>query len=355
MPQANYTDGSAVGGWISEDALTRIVRLCGENGVAIGSSGSGSRPMGPQTPQSFLDTIQECVTVDNGLFFETRATLGLSYLKTSALYNLSPAVTLDFSQGHLTLPFAPIDDDQVLVNDVVASRTNGATYEIQKTTGPLSVNVPPSGVGLYSKSVTANCQTDSQLSQLAAWLVAIGTNNEFRYPALTVNLNRSAVASLVTSLLAADVGTLIEVINASSIKIYDPILALVIGYKEIIDNFVHTISFITTPYRPYQVTNLDNGTPPWQGKTFLGSHTSQVNTAINTTATSLSVKFTGARWVTGTVSIPIVVDGEEMTVTNITGTSSPQTFTVTRSVNGVVKSHAVNAQVSLYRPSVLAY
>jgi len=42
-----------------------------------------------------------------------------------------------------------------------------------------------------------------------------------------------------------------------------------------------------------------------------------------------------------------------VTVTAITGTTSPQTATVTRSVNGVVKSHATGAPVHVARPVAL--
>jgi hypothetical protein len=47
----------------------------------------------------------------------------------------------------------------------------------------------------------------------------------------------------------------------------------------------------------------------------------------------------------------ITINGEQMTVTAITGTASPQTFTVTRSVNGVVKGHADNSSVALTVPA----
>jgi hypothetical protein len=43
-----------------------------------------------------------------------------------------------------------------------------------------------------------------------------------------------------------------------------------------------------------------------------------------------------------------------MTVSAISGASSPQTFTVTRSVNGIVKAHAAGATVLVYRPLVAA-
>jgi hypothetical protein len=49
------------------------------------------------------------------------------------------------------------------------------------------------------------------------------------------------------------------------------------------------------------------------------------------------------------------VGGERVTVTNITGASSPQTFTVTRSVNGVIKAHSAGAEVHLWSPVYFAF
>jgi hypothetical protein len=46
--------------------------------------------------------------------------------------------------------------------------------------------------------------------------------------------------------------------------------------------------------------------------------------------------------------------GERITVTDITGTTSPQTFTVTRSVNGVVMSHDEGEVIALFYTPVYA-
>ncbi|PAN01002.1 hypothetical protein CJI59_13820 [Streptomyces sp. Alain-F2R5] len=50
----------------------------------------------------------------------------------------------------------------------------------------------------------------------------------------------------------------------------------------------------------------------------------------------------------------ITVGGERMTVTSVSGTASPQTFTVVRSVNGVVKAHEAGADVRLSDPATVA-
>jgi len=57
-------------------------------------------------------------------------------------------------------------------------------------------------------------------------------------------------------------------------------------------------------------------------------------------------------WKTGAASFDLLMEGERVTVTNISGASSPQTFTVTRSVNGIVKAHAAGLAVSLFRPAL---
>ena len=50
-------------------------------------------------------------------------------------------------------------------------------------------------------------------------------------------------------------------------------------------------------------------------------------------------------------NLRIVVGGEEMAISSISGASSPQTFTVVRSANGVVKAHSAGADVRLARPT----
>jgi hypothetical protein len=87
------------------------------------------------------------------------------------------------------------------------------------------------------------------------------------------------------------------------------------------------------------------------------SGSSSLATGYSSSATSLSVTVTNVRdlWKTGAVSIPITVAGEQMTVTNITGATSPQTFTVTRSANGVTKAQLAGAEVHVARRATLAY
>jgi hypothetical protein len=69
------------------------------------------------------------------------------------------------------------------------------------------------------------------------------------------------------------------------------------------------------------------------------------------TTTSTSPLWTTA---SGDVPFDIAVGGERMTVTAVSGTSSPQTFTVTRHVNGVTKAHTAGEDVRLWFPPIYA-
>lgn len=72
-------------------------------------------------------------------------------------------------------------------------------------------------------------------------------------------------------------------------------------------------------------------------------------------ATSLSVATTaGTVWTTSDTPFDAVVAGERVTVTAASGATSPQTWTVTRAVNGVSKTLPVGGDVRLYQPAILA-
>jgi hypothetical protein len=87
---------------------------------------------------------------------------------------------------------------------------------------------------------------------------------------------------------------------------------------------------------------------------------SQLTTAVDATAVSISVTTTsGPVWVDSAAyasefPFDITMGGEVMSVTAITGTTSPQTFTVTRSVNGVVKDQLAGADIVLSQPMILS-
>ena len=348
--------GGPLSAWQGESAGSRFARLCGEQGVPFRVYGfpADSTAMGAQTQQSFTALLQECEDADRGLMYESRQALALAYRTRVSMLNQAPVVTLDYSLAELSDPMAPTDDDQYTANDVTATRSNsGSTARQTLTSGPMSVQAPPSGIGPYPSSPPAqNLASDTQLVDAAGWLLNLGTVNDVRYPQIGVELARSELAALSAAVQDADIGDRIVVVNTPAWLPPDGISQIVRGTSESPYGFTFPVTWVGVPEAPYRVGVYDDpvlGRYDTDGSTLQGPYSS--------TATTLLVKTTGANsplWTTNPADFPfdIAAGGERMTVTNITGSSSPQTFTVTRSVNDVVKAQLDGTDVRLIQPAL---
>jgi|SRR5215469_185880 len=350
--------------WIGEAAATRFARVCSENGIAARVVGppATTTSMGAQPVDTVLNILQECETADRGLIYEPRQVLGLAYRTLASMLNQSP-LQLDYSQAELGgtgSQLEPYYDDQWVRNDETvtrgssgASSTQGATYQFALNDGSaMSVGV----IGDYDNSDTVNCQYDTEVPHLASWIVHVGTVDEARWPVIPVNLARQAIqgASLYYPLLQLDVGDYLQLLNMLGVIVADPVRQLLPGMKESFGGFHHQLELNCIPESPYEVVVLDD---PVRGR--CDTDGSTLSAGVNSTAATLSVATTNAAsplWTTSAADFPfdIALTGERMTVTNITGASSPQSFTVTRSVNGVVKPQAAGADVRLWLPPILS-
>lgn len=337
-PGSLYSEYS---GFAGETAGRRIERLCSEEGVPFTSVGDldATEPMGSQQAGTFLGILAGCQDVDLGYLYEPRTALGLEYRTRESLYDQTTTATLAYSS---LLALAPVEDDQATRNDVTVSRTNGSSARYELTSGALSVNAPPDGVGRYREEVPPLIiSSDTLLAHQAEWRVALGTVDEPRFPELTVDLNTLAGATK-TAAIAVDVA---DKITVTGVPVWIPpnqIRIHAIGYAETITPTSWVVVFNCIPATPYTTAFvLNDGN---NGR--LDAAACTLNEALDTTETG--VDHTGSSWIT-TASHPaefpfkISVGGEEMTVTSATAT----TFTVTRSVNGVVKTHAAGTPVHL--------
>lgn len=344
-------------GFAGERAGVRFERLCGEVDVPFVSIGdlTDTLAMGLQYTDYFSNQLAEIEATDFGMIYEPRDALAIGYRTRATMYSQTPAATIVYSAHELDPPFEPVDDDQGVRNNIFAQRRDGSSYEVALTTGALSVNAPPAGVGRYKDEVAVNVQTDAMLPEVAGWLLVRGTVDEARYPQVRVRLESRHVTgnpTLAAALLNVDVGDRIVITAADAANIYDDISLIVYGYVEVINAFEHTLTFNCGPAFPFDnVLELDAAearVDPDGGST--------LNEDLDTTETGVDVASNGFLWTTagGDMPISIMVGGEEMTVSAISGASSPQTFTVTRSVNGVVKTHTTGAEVALKKPGLVA-
>ncbi|MFC8583284.1 hypothetical protein ACFUGD_01725 [Streptomyces sp. NPDC057217] len=344
---------SADKGFDGETATARLARLTTEESSTVRISlppGATSTPMGPQRPDTLLALLQQCADSDIGVLAEDREAPALVYRPRELRYNQTPRLGLDYAAGDVAPPLEPVDDDQLTRNDRTVTRVGGSSGRAVLETGPMSVQAPPNGVGLYDDSIDLSLASDTQPEQIAHWLLHLGTWDEARVPTVRILLHKRP--ALIPAFLALELGDRIQIVNTPPWLPPGPIDLIVQGVTETLGIRTWEASLTCVPAGPWQVGVYDSAT---LGKA--ESDGAQLTSGITSTATSVSVTTpTGPRWTTDPAEMPIdiVVGGEEMRVTAISGTSSPQTFTVTRSRNGIVKSHSAGAAVALARPAVYA-
>ncbi|MGW6395403.1 hypothetical protein ACWFR1_34045 [Streptomyces sp. NPDC055103] len=347
---------SADHGFTGETATARIARLATEESRTVSATvytdpAVPSTALGSQRPADLLTLLQDCADADGGILYESKTDASLAYRDRRSLYNQTPRLTLSYTaDGEIGPPLEPTDDDQKSRNDITVTRERGSSARAVQETGPMSTAAPPNGIGVYDESVTLNVADDSQPEQIAAWRLHLGTWDEARYP--TVRLMLHAAPHLIPATLNLTVGDRIQITDLPPWLPPGPIDLIVQGWSQVLDLYTWDMVLNCTPAGPWRVGVYDS---PTLGKADTSG--SQLTAGINSTATSFSVTTTaGLAWTTTPAEFPcpIVIGGEEMTLTGVTSSTSPQTFTVVRSANGIVKSHAAGAPVALARPVVYA-
>lgn len=332
---------------VGEKAGRRIQRLCGDAGIAFEWIGDldDTVAMGGQSKQNTLSLVQEAVQADGGLLYETTDVLGLGYRTRTSLYNQDPALTLSVTSYNLADVPVPVTDDRFVQNRVVVT-CGGVSATYEKTDGPYGT----ARIGVYGENggVTLNLadNDETNLRNHAAWYVHLGTVEDERFPQISVNLAHPSITpDMRRAILALRPGDRIQIAGMPTPQLApDTVDQLYLGAEQSITRFEHRLTFSCAPASPYSIGVLDS--PLAKADT----DGSRLAAAATSGATSLSVEvFDGPLWTTDPAKFPfdIRVGGEVMTVTAISGASSPQTFTVTRSVNGVTKAQRAGASLRL--------
>lgn len=340
-----------------ETAGDRFTRLCGEESVPYMLTGypTDTPAMGPQRPLTLMKLVDECLDAAQGSAYEPLGTTGLAIRTLRSASTQDPALTLNYSDKTIAETFGPTRDDQGILNDVTAKRPNGGEYRVEQATGPNNTADPGTAAGAAGRvdtDVTVNVRTDPQLIDQAGWRVHMGTVPGPRFPTVTVNLSAPAFVDdpdLTAAVLDVGIDDLIVITNVQARRIYDDVRLIVRGWTETIDtNRQHKIVFNTTPASPYDTAIYDDADSKYD------SDTSTVAADfVAGTGTSLSVATTSATlWTLRSSAWPFQVKagGVVLNVTAVSGTSSPQSFTVDATpVNGVAKTITAGTSLRLAR------
>jgi hypothetical protein len=330
-PSGLQTDGAAYRamlGHTGETAGNRFTRLCAEEGVdaVLVGDADDTLAMGAQRVAPLLDLLADVEGVDRGMVFEPRSLVGYGYRTRASLYNQDPTVELDYDAGEVSPPFEPAEDDQLTVNDVTVSRVGGSSAQATVTEGPLSVNDPPDGVGVYDESLSVNAESDGQLADIAGWRAHVGTWDEARYSSITVNLQRPGFTKGL-DVVGVDVGDVVQVANAPAWLPPDQIQQIAMGCAEHMTRFERRITFNGVPAGPWTV-------PSWGSSTDASDEASSPDhydtagsvlaVAVDSDDTSWSVATTsGPLWTEDTDDLPfdLRISGERVTATAVANTT----------------------------------
>jgi len=334
-------------GFAGEHAIARITRLCAEEGIRFQVTGwvwnMGSAAVGIQGTGTFLDVLREAEKADGGVLHEQG--FGLGYQPQIARYNALVGMTLDFDNDEVAEPPEPTDDDQTLHNSWTITRDGGSSATVTNETSIASD-------GRFESSETLKLYNDSQPLQVASWRVHHHTNPEYRWP--SISLNFAASPELIEQWTQLPFGARIQVSNPPSQALTDPVDAFIEGKTEFFRPDFWATAMNTTPALPYEVHQVE----ALGNRGRVDSDITTLHADANSTTTSIVIEVPttdGPFWRSGAVNFDIGVGGERMTVTNIGAPSgTTQTFTVVRSVNGVVKAQTAGTKVRLWRPGVVA-
>lgn len=361
---ATYASYAVVGtdpldAYRQEEAHTRADRLIRENDIQSYPIGSHGDEMGYQLSKDLVSQIKEAMDTDMGFLFEAKEIPGLGYRTRHSLYNQQPVIELDYEAFELSGELQPDEDDTLTRNQVTVQREGGSSSTISDTSSPLSILAPPLGVGVYDASYTVSLYNDDWTLHNAGWRLNLGTVDEARYKTVTLSSTNPRFAdnpARLELLYKLDLGNRITIENLPAWMPPEEVSQLIVGYTEVFDQFTHDITFNCVPESPYQVGVFVTPTTAGTTSSRFGSNASTLNSSLSATGTSMSVAIeTGkAIWSTTADDFDIMMGGERMTVTAVSGASSPQTFTVTRAVNGVSKTHDAGTKVMLYKPTILA-
>jgi hypothetical protein len=340
-------------GWIQENALQRCLRLCYEANLPVSYHASWdvrATDLGVQKKGKFFDLLTQTPESDGGFLYGPKGAVAVEYRTRGSLANQKAVITLTGGPGgHIGYPFDPVFDHADTRNYVTVERIDGTTAIAELASGRLSTAAPPAGIGQKPQGFQLSLGSDTQAQLHADWRLSTGT---VARPRVTEVVAEPAARNSITveQMAAINIGSRVDLAGLAAWNIYGTLPQLVTGYTmRLGDRFAPTLSVNCVPYDPYQAFAFtgDDSARPDAADTVTGT---ALTTPTQTGSLTLISQSGFYLWTTDPADFPlnIMIAGEVITLSAITGNTSPQTATITgRSVNGVSKTHAAGKSVTL--------
>lgn len=175
----------AADGFLSEQAHTRIARVCGEEGIAYSGTATQSNEVGPQPVADITEVLADAEAIDHGILFED-LNFGFGYRASSQRENLAAALTIDLSTYRTTRGtqgdvLTPVRNDARIRNEWTISRPDGSNATAKDETSQAKK-------GRYNDSATVNVEDDTRILDEAQWRVHEGTFDGLRYQTVPLDI-----------------------------------------------------------------------------------------------------------------------------------------------------------------------
>jgi hypothetical protein len=335
-----------------DTVATRLYRLGVEQNVAIDVIGDADLIMGAQSVNGFLDLVIEAWKVDSGILLDGLNS-GLTYITRTQATSQAAGLTLDAAGGGDIVDLEIVHNAQSRVNTFTARNNAGAESTFTQTDGALGTDT----VGVYESADEIRAGLPSDLYQVAAWRVAQGTVGGLRYPRVEVEFAKSGMTAKAQQWIDSLPFSRLDVLGLGSNG--TDLRFLIRGWRERWNSKQLRVSMNLSPYDAWTVAILaadvgDSGDfLLWLAE---DDGASTLAAAAAAGATTLTVQTTGNGPVWTTVAddisgLNILINGIKIPVTNITGATSPQTFTVTGSA--VLKALPAGSAVAVFNPPIL--
>jgi hypothetical protein len=343
----DYATLRAFDGYVGELAADRFTRLLDEEGIAWSLIGDAAdtMPMGRQVAAALGDHLQEIANTDRCLVYDARTTNAVELRTRVDLYRQTP-VAFTYP-GDIAPPFNERYDYVGVANRVTVSQRDGGEATAALESGAMSVQPAPDGIGERKAGVDVNVADEAVLPLIAGWELAQGTAPGPRFPEVTFDLD--GTPGIAATVAGIEIGDRITITGFR----YDTLDLLVLGIREFAQRKRRKVTLVCVPGTVFsQVGAYDSTTERYD----LASST--LKTSVNATATALTFRTTDTEfesWSTSSTPYDVVIAGERIRVTAmgapaLVSGAYDQAATVTRSINGVVKSLTAGDEVHIATP-----
>lgn len=346
---ATGTVVQAAKAWFLEAAHSRLSRLCAEERVPCTILGdpdtTGFTQLNAQRDGTFSELVAQAADSESGgLLYE--AGHGYAYLPRSARYNQTAAMVIDLASYCRS---GDTDQADILVPRLESRAAN--YWTVERYLGSTGSAAAPAAVrarrGTIAEQATLDVLTDGVLDNHAGWRLHLNVNAQgASYPSIPIDL--AANPGLINDWLDCRIGSRVQRTNQPTLAGYGTVDQVLDGWSETMSPTTWSVTAAGSPAVVWDVAVADQP----RGKADTDGTTIR---AASDTATTLTVDvLAGPLWTTDPAQMPILVTagtGEDLRITACSGGSSPQTWTVDRSLNGVVAPIPADTPASLTLPA----